>query len=95
MVIDNLHFVGVAIAPLEAHAPLVIDADAILARPVARQLLQPIPGRDSQVNELIGSVQDQQLTESGTLEFRRPPPHRTTDRDPLSVPPPEALDHLT
>jgi hypothetical protein len=35
VVIDNLDFMGIAIAPLEADAPLVVDTDAVLAGPVA------------------------------------------------------------
>lgn len=40
VVIDYLDVVGVAVAPHEAHPPLVVDADRVLARPVPLQGLQ-------------------------------------------------------
>jgi hypothetical protein len=93
MIVDDLHLIGVSVAPLKTHPPLVIDADAMLPCPVARQLLQPIARRDSQISEFIGSVQDQQLTKSGTLKLRRPAPYGETGKDSLRVTVSKALDH--
>ena len=42
VVVNDRDVIRVAIAPDKAHAPLVVDADAVLAGPVAAQLLQAI-----------------------------------------------------
>jgi hypothetical protein len=47
MIIRDLHRVGVAFAPDETNAPLVIDANAVLALAVAMQCLRAISGRRS------------------------------------------------
>ena len=36
------------VAPAKADAPLLVDADAVPARPIAPQLLQPIPQGDAE-----------------------------------------------
>jgi hypothetical protein len=42
MVFDNFNLEGVSIPPLETNPPLVVDADAILTFPVARELFEPV-----------------------------------------------------
>jgi hypothetical protein len=42
VVIHYLDFVRVAVAPREADPPAVIDPNAVLARPVPFQRLQPV-----------------------------------------------------
>jgi hypothetical protein len=49
VVVRNLHFVRVAVAPNKTNAPLVIDADAVLARAVGTQCFQLISGRRRQI----------------------------------------------
>ncbi len=49
MIINNLNFVGVVIAPYEADAPLIVYPNTILAFAIATQRLKPITGCDSQV----------------------------------------------
>jgi hypothetical protein len=45
MIIHNLHLVWTILPPHEAHAPLVIDPDAVLSPPVAVQRFQAIAGK--------------------------------------------------
>jgi len=45
VIIHNLYFMRVAFSPSKANAPLVIDPDAVLSRPVARKGFQPVPRR--------------------------------------------------
>ena len=47
MVIDNLDFVGLAIAPDKANAPLTVDAEAVLPFPITFQSLQSVASRDA------------------------------------------------
>ena len=51
MVIDDLNVFGAvsSLRPLEADAPLLIDANAVLASPVAGQGFQPVAGQPGQV----------------------------------------------
>jgi hypothetical protein len=42
MIVDNLHIIRVAVTPTEAHAPLVIDPNAVLSLTVSIEFLQPI-----------------------------------------------------
>jgi hypothetical protein len=61
VVIDDLDVVRVAIDPAETQAELLVDADAVLANTVAMQGLQPVAGRDAQVFEPHGRVQEVEL----------------------------------
>jgi hypothetical protein len=42
MVINNLDFIGIAIIPDKAYAPLHIDADGMLANAILAKLMQPV-----------------------------------------------------
>lgn len=92
MIIDDLHVVRVAIAPLEAQPPLIVDTDAREAGPIASELLEPIPRRNAKIREFVGGVQDQELPKSGATQLGRPPANRFTLEDALCVTLTEALD---
>ena len=93
MIIDDFHIVGIAPEPAEADAPLVIDADAVLADAVAMEPLEAIPRGDSEVLKAHRSVQYPQLAESGALHVRAELPDRLAVKEPFGVLIPEALDH--
>lgn len=80
--------------PLEADPPLIIDPDAVLSSPVARQLLEPIARRDAEVPQIFGGIENQELAKGSALELQGPPPHPLPLKDLLGVRVPEALDHL-
>jgi hypothetical protein len=71
MIVDNLDFVGIPFSPLETDTPLIIDADAVLARSIPAQLLQPIGWRASQVLQCSGVVEHAQFTQSDLLDIIR------------------------
>lgn len=93
MIIDDLHVVRVTILPAEAHAPLIIDANAMLSRPIAPELLEPIPRRHAEILELFRSVEHDELPEHRAMQIAR----KATDPFPreqaLRVAIGEALDH--
>lgn len=66
MVIDNLDFMNIAIAPNETNTPLVVDPDAVLARSVPSQRLQPVTGRLAYILQPLGNVQCPQFALSNT-----------------------------
>ena len=59
MVINNLHvrWAGRLFGPLKANPPLVIDADAVLALPVALEGFQPIAGQSGKVFQARRHIQ--------------------------------------
>ena len=61
MVVDDFHIVGVAIPPNEADAILIIDSDAVLAFALAVQSLQPVSGRNIQIIQRHGGMQQEEL----------------------------------
>ena len=61
MVVDEFDVASAAGAPGEADAPLVVDADAVLAGAGADQLLQAIARRHPQVVDALGGVDENEL----------------------------------
>lgn len=47
MVVDYFNFVGIAVFPDEADAPLLIDTDAMLSFAISRESFEVITGRYS------------------------------------------------
>jgi hypothetical protein len=45
MVINNFDIIGVAVPPVEAYPPLIVDPDAPLAFSLADKLFQPVSRR--------------------------------------------------
>ncbi len=69
MVIDYLDLIGIAVAPLEADPPLVVDANAVLACPVTRQFLQAVAWWNAKVVQGHGRLDEKQLPQRGPLEW--------------------------
>ncbi len=67
MVIDDFDVVRISFRPPKADPPLVIDTDAVLAGPAARELLQPIGWGRAEVVQAGGGVQHQQLAQTDAL----------------------------
>ena len=61
MVIHNLNIVDSVILPHKTDPPLVVNADAVLAAPIALEKLQLVTGRYLQCVQLRCSLQHQQL----------------------------------
>jgi hypothetical protein len=59
----------VATEPGEANAPLLIDADAVVAFSIALEELELIGHRDRQILEVVCSVQLLQLHKRSFLDF--------------------------
>ncbi len=72
MVVNNLHVVGIPIAPDKADTPLIVDADAVLSFSVALEGLQMIARRRGQVAEFGGNIQLAQLALGHALESSKP-----------------------
>jgi hypothetical protein len=57
VVIGDFDFVGILAFPAKAHAILVVDADAVLAGPVALKGFESVAGRNAQMVEGGGSFE--------------------------------------
>lgn len=69
MVIDDLDIERVAILPFEADAPLLIDADAVLASAVALECLELIRWGDHQIAQIRSAVEVLQLLARALLNL--------------------------
>lgn len=49
MVVGELYVLWSCLGPAEADAPLLVDSDAVLSRPVAAELFEPVARRDAQI----------------------------------------------
>src|SRR5437762_13703735 len=93
MVVHDLHAVGVAVLPDEADAPLVVDADAVLPRPVALQRLEPVAGRHSQRIEPSRGVKLRQLAPRHGMQCGCQPAHVLAGEHAGGILVREGLDH--
>lgn len=93
MVIDHLDAPSVAIAPLEADTPLIVDANCVLAAAVTAQDLQAIAGRRAQIAEQNGRVDGQEFRSRARLNLRRQTANSMTSEDGRSPLVREAPDH--
>ncbi len=95
MVVHDLNFVRVSFTPNEADSPLFIDAYTVLSAPVSTQGFQSIAGRNSQVIEGFGSINDFQLDPRSMLNCGGQATRKLTLKDPFRFTVSEALDHAS
>jgi hypothetical protein len=67
VVVDDLHVLGARVGPSEADSPLLVDPNAVRAGAVALELLESVPGWYTQIVEGLCGIEDEQLSERGTL----------------------------
>jgi hypothetical protein len=67
VIVGDLHLGRTRRVPSEAHAPLIVDADAVLAESVAPKSLQVVPRRYPQVVDGLSRIQEEQLAMSYSL----------------------------
>lgn len=59
MIIRNFDSECVALSPLEADSPLVVNTDAVLIGAITLPFLQPIPRQNLQVLKALRAIEDQ------------------------------------
>ena len=91
--VDDLDLVGIASDPAEADAPLVVDANAVLAVPIAFELLEAISGWGPEILEPHRRVDVAELSEHDAAEVGRKATHVLALPQALSVAVGEMLDH--
>lgn len=55
VVVDDLDALGSSVRPTEADTPLLIDTDAVGARPIALELLEPVSRRHPRIVERLAA----------------------------------------
>ena len=93
MVIRDFHVVGVAVFPAETDAPLVVDADAVLAFPVAFERFEPVARRHAQVFKRRRCIEQDELAVHHSLKALRQPTGNKATVNFLRFRIGEALDH--
>jgi hypothetical protein len=73
MVIDNLHIVGIPVAPDKADAPLIVDANTVLPFSVAFKRFQVISRGRGKVTKLRGNIQLPEFPLCHPFESPKPP----------------------
>ena len=61
MIIDYFNIIHIVVPPDKADAPLLVDADAVLAEPVSFQALQSVARRNSQAVQGNNGIEQLQL----------------------------------
>lgn len=69
MIVDNLDVESIAILPPEADAPLLVNADAVLARAVAFECLELIRWGNHKIAQIHGAVEVLQLLACALLNL--------------------------
>lgn len=77
VIVVNFDLIGISVVPDEADAPLVIDPDAVVTRPVAAQLLQSIAGQSGQVTQFLCTVELTQFALRSPLNVLYQPPRKS------------------
>jgi hypothetical protein len=92
MIVDNFHIVSVPIMPDKTDAPLLIDANRVLALAISAERFQLVSGRGGQNREFRRSMKLQELSQSHSIKgaetFRALVPEKL-----LGVLGAKALDH--
>ncbi len=68
MVVYDFDFVGVFAFPTKAEAPLVVDANAVLAAAAAFEGFQAVAGRETHDVESVGGIELEELSSRGALD---------------------------
>jgi hypothetical protein len=91
VIVHDLHIGSSLSCPDKAQSPLIIDAYAVLALPVALERFETVPGWNLQVFENCGPVELRKLPEGRTLNAD-PASYSATFEEGLRVLALEALD---
>lgn len=93
MIIHNFNVARVFTVPAEAEAPLVVDADAVLPRPIAFQGFQAVAGRQGQVAQFARAIKLRELPQGHPLNLGRQAVAPPSLPQPLCLPASEVGNH--
>jgi len=93
VVVDDLDVEGIGGAPDKADAPLIVDADAVLASTIALERLESIAGRNAQVGEGVGRIEDDEFPKRDALKAGGQTTRAATLKERFRVGFAEGADH--
>ena len=93
MIIHDFDVVRIRILPPKADSPLIVDADTVLPRAIAFQLLKSVAWRDAEVVECLGGIHGNQLPKHHPSQLCGVPPHWLAAEQARGISVGEALDH--
>lgn len=93
MVIDDLHVVGIAILPVEADTPLLVDPDAVLSPSIPFQGFEAVTRRYPQIVQGDCAVEYTQLPPDDRLDSSGQAPGGRPIPDSFRFPVGEIPDH--
>jgi hypothetical protein len=67
MIVSDFHVIRVTSAPDKAHAPLIVDTDAVLTAAVSAQLFKAISGRRAKILNDNGAIQHPKFSQCHSL----------------------------
>ena len=70
MIIHDFHVMGAGGRPAKADAELIVDADAVLALPIAPERFQTVSGGDAEIVQPSGNFQLAQLSPRDVPQYR-------------------------
>lgn len=73
MIINYLDVKCIPVSPNETDAILIIDADAVLALPIAFQSFKAIPWEDGEITQEVRRVQLHKLSLRNSGDLQKPP----------------------
>lgn len=92
MAVHDFDGVNVAVSPLKANSPLIVDAYAVLPVAVALQAFQPVSRQVRERLQVGRRIQDIQFSQGGSLDGLEPADRFTTE-EALGVRAAERPDH--
>ena len=93
MVVDHLDIFRAILGPDEADSPLVVNSNRMLARTSSAQRFQTIPGRESQIIERFGMVENCEHVARSLNQICREPLSEAVQKGPGGKFPSCAHDH--
>jgi hypothetical protein len=93
MIVGDLYLSGIGASPDEADAPLVVDAYAVLASPIAVKRFEPVTGRNAQEGEFHGGVDKLKFDKRALLNVGRQTARSSALPEALGFVVGEADDH--
>ncbi len=94
MIIAELHVVRVTVFETEAYAPLIVDGDRVLSRPITLEHVELITGWYSQIGEPGGDMHGFKLPQGASCHVRRDTPCLPGPEQLLGLPIGKGLDHV-
>jgi hypothetical protein len=93
MIVDDFDVESVSGAPSEANAPLIVDADRVLLRAIAFQLLKPVARNPTKFIKPDGGMDRNELLQRAALHVAWYPPAGPTEEKLRRLPRGKASDH--